>query len=253
MRKLLLIIIFAVVLAASIIARTPLGFAMEQAGLKAQGVSYSHVAGTIWNGRLHGVDVAGQSIGDVTFKLKPAALLTGALAFDLGIDGLTGAGRGSGKIGLNRTVSIENAIADINIQTLARLDPRLRQAPAQLTATIKHLEITGDGACRKADGVISTDILTSLGGRYAWEGPPMSGPVSCHNNALRIVLQNDGGPDDITASVDLHPSGVYDVTARMQTTNTNVRQALLALQFENRDGAYFYTVSNRPELRSRND
>lgn len=245
MRRSLLILLFLTVFIGSLIASVPLGFVLQQAGLKERGVDYRHTAGTIWNGKVHDILVAGQPIGDVSFKTQPLALVGGALAVNLNVDGPAGAGRGKARVGLDRAIMVTDLVADIDVQGLSRLEPRLRQAPARLSATIKTLRLSSNGACRAADGTLQTDILKALGGRYAWEGPVLSGTLSCDADQLLVALENQGGEDAIHANGRIAPGGIYTVDARVTSENVGVVQALQTLEFRNRNGAYEYYRTNQ--------
>jgi len=246
LRRLVLILLFLLVFFGALIASTPVNFALERAGLTARGLSYDHASGTLWRGALHGVNVGGQAVGEVRFRTRPSALLGGKLAVDLDINGPAGAGRGDARIGFDRSVDVRNLIADVNVQALTRLDPRLRQSPAKLTASITRFSLSGSGACRNAEGAVETDILSALGGRYAWEGPDLSGTLSCDDDATRVRLENKGGEDDIIVNASLKPPGIWTTDARVSTSNPGVLQALRALDFEDRDGAWFYRNTNNP-------
>ena len=64
MRRFLLLIIFIVVLIAGAFAMTPLGFVLTQSGARDLGVGWAKVDGTLLNGRISGLYVGTQPIGD---------------------------------------------------------------------------------------------------------------------------------------------------------------------------------------------
>ncbi len=218
---------------------------MEQLKLNARGVSYGHVQGTLWKGSVHDVIVANQPIGRVDLKTRPLSVLSLSPTLEWSFAGPVGSGRGVLLTTLSNDIELSNTIVDLNVQALARLDARLRQAPSKVSLTIRALETRTNGECRSATGNLSTDILSSLGGRYAWEGPNMIGEIRCENLDYLVTLQNDGGPDDVSASIQIEPSGLFDVSALMVPTNANVQAALPVIGFTQGETGYEYSYTNR--------
>lgn len=244
MRAIFLIAFSALAFVLTVLASVPLSFALTQAKLHESGISSHHPSGTVWNGAIRKVDVAGQDIGRVEIKTRYLSALTLSPKVDWTFSGPTGSGRGTALVRLNNSARLTDTVVDLNIAALSRLDPRLRQAPSTLSLTVRDIRVGAKSECLQAEGVLSTDVLSSLGGRYAWAGPRLVGDISCDGENFQIALRNEGGDDDINASINITPSGIYDVSARVNTRNENVLQAITVLGFERRDGAYFYTYSN---------
>lgn len=245
MRAIYILVLFVIAFAATAFFTLPLSFVLKQASLSRYGATYGHVEGPVWNGRIHNLIIASQPIGRVDVKTNPISLIGMAPRTDWSFQGAAGSGRGEATIRSNRSITLRNTIVDLNVQALSRLDPRLRQAPSTLSVTLRELKMDEGGRCHAASGALSTDILSSLGGRYAWEGPSMLGEIRCDGGAYLVSLRNDGGEDAIQASIRIEPTGLFDVSAQMNTANNNVKAALPVLGFEERDGVYHYLYTNR--------
>ena len=83
MRRIVLGLIFLLVLGVAIAAYTPLGFVLEQSGLKQNNVGWAKVDGTLRQGRVSGFFIQNQPIGDVSLKLRLSSLLSLKPTYDV--------------------------------------------------------------------------------------------------------------------------------------------------------------------------
>lgn len=247
MPRWLLIFLFVLVFLAVLVAGLPASFVARQVGLKAGGVDYMRMSGTVWSGEISRLSVAGQPVGAAEFRIRPASLLTGRLAYDFEIEGAALRARGMAQTGLDRGVILNNLVADVNLQEINRLDPRLRQSPATLALSIGQISIGPDGGCRSAQGGMRTDLLQSVGRRWDWTGPEMRGTLGCDGEALTVVMSGAGDDDEIRANARFDATrAVYAAGARVQTSDRGLAQALRALDFVASDGAFVYLRTNDP-------
>ena len=243
-----LAILFSVIFLAVLVAGLPASLVARQANLKGAGFDYMRISGTLWSGEISRLHLAGQPLGEVEFRLKPAALLSGRLAYDVSIDGTAMHARGQAETGFDRNLTLRDMVADVNVQALNRLDPRLRQSPATLAVTVRELSIARDRSCRRADGGVRTDLLQSVGQRWDWAGPEMRGVLSCEQGVFSVAMSGSGADDDIRAQARFDARrAVYDVDAQVSTTNRGVAQALRTLDFVAEDGVFTYSRSNDPQ------
>lgn len=246
-RLVILVALFLVVFLAALVWRMPASFVFERAGLPGGAVSFTYVGGTVWEGTVSGLNVGGQPLGQVRFKLRPGALVAGRLVYDVRVSGETAEARGTVGIGLDRSVALTDAFADINIQALRRLDPRLRQAPAKLQVTLDELRLDRRRACRAGDGALSTDLLMAAGRRWNWQGPDMLGEIACRDGAFQVRLESAPGPDRIEADAVLNAASLrYNLTARVESAHPGLGDAMRVLDFTAEDGAYVYQRTNAP-------
>ncbi len=243
-----LIALFILVFLCALVARFPLAYALERAGLERAGVSHERVSGTVWSGRVAGLTVMGQPLGRVTLDLQPGALLSGELAYRLAFEGETGEGRGRIALGPDGTVHVRDLVADIDVQSLRRLQPQLRQVPSQLQVTLPHLVLGPDRRCRTAAGQVRTDVLEAIGARLDWRGPVLDGRLGCEDGALALMLAGgDPGGEriDVDGEVALDTQ-TYRVEARISTGVARVAETVRALGFAGADGTYVYRKTNAP-------
>ena len=64
---------FLVLWSGFVIAQTPLGFVLDKAGLAGQGFRWSQTTGTIWKGRIDGLRIGVQPLGDIEIEAAPLA------------------------------------------------------------------------------------------------------------------------------------------------------------------------------------
>ena len=95
-RGLVLLILGAAVLVVGLVAFTPLGFVLERSGLANVGAGWAQAEGSLLKGRIGGLHVRGQAVGDVVATLRPLSLLKGQAVYDVQWAGAGGRGTGGG-------------------------------------------------------------------------------------------------------------------------------------------------------------
>ena len=80
-------------------AQIPLGFVLRKLPLNAMGIQWTQSEGTVWNGRIMGVYLNGQPVGDVDVALKPVSLLSFKPSLDIQWGGAGGRGADAGEAG----------------------------------------------------------------------------------------------------------------------------------------------------------
>ena len=247
MGRLILILAFVFAFITTVIVNLPARLVMERALPSGTALSYDRVSGSVWNVRLTGVNVAGQPLGRVQLKMRPAAIVTGRVAYDFDVAAPAGRFVGDVSAGLDRSVSVRLPRARVNVQELDRLQEVLRRAPSEVRLENIVIEMQGDGACRTARGRISSDILKANGPRFGWDGTDMDGSLTCSSGVLEIALSSVEQTDPITASVRFDArEGLYDLNARVETDNGTLVQGVQQLGFRADNGSWIYTRSNRP-------
>ena len=243
MRIVGLILVFLISLIAFLIAGFPLSKALEWSGASKRGLTYQSAYGTIWSGSLTGVNVLGQPVGRVTLDTNAISLLAGHIKASIVVSGQVGEASGQIQLGLDH-LTVRNFIADIDVQSLVYLDPRLRQTPSTLNTSTRVLKISYTGACLEGAAAVQSDLLTSIGRQWRWEGPLLLGDLSCNSGALDVAIQNDGGADSISAILSVPDIQSYSIRADVQTGNQDVIQALIALGFNRENNRFVYRKSS---------
>lgn len=230
-----------VVLILVMVLRMPLGFVLDRANLPAGSVSYSAAEGTIWNGRLNGLEVAGQPIGDVTLSARPQDLLAGGLSYDLQWGGPGGRGVTQITLGFGGSVSLQETRLEQSIGSVEGLMNAIREFGGVVRLRDGAIKLRQD-QCESAAGTISSDILTNIGQSYGRAFGPVDGRLSCEDGVIVIYLVSTSETGDrVDVQSRLWLSGRADVTAEVATNDVELGAALAELYFEQDGDVWRYS------------
>ena len=191
-------------------------------------VSYS---GTVWTGQARGLDY----IGTANFQLQPKKLVSGGLplTFTSQSPAMFISGQASRK-----------TFKDIQFSgTLAKLptrDGRLKELAGQVNIQLGEMQIKGDD-CISAQGQISTDFLTLNRSRWQWQGPTLSGPISCEGGDLLVNLSGRENQQIIRADLRLSQNGSYSANISVETDQAEAGVVLPLYGFEKQDRQFKLT------------
>ncbi len=247
MRKLLLLLIFIIVLAGSLIAFTPLGFILSSSGIGAAGVGWAKADGTLMKGRITGLYVGSQPLGDVSLSLRPGSLLSLQPSYDIQWGGA--GGRGTGVITLSRSAVTGTDIRmQQEIGALEGLAPPVRAMGGSLRLNDGAFRLTQTG-CESASGTLSTNTLTTLAAQYGRQFGDVSGPISCDAGAFVIDLEGESEAGDrvfIDARAALTGQGEF--ATEIETQDTQIIIALQQVGFVRENGRFVYRQSRTGAL-----
>ena len=232
-------LIFFVAAVIAVVATFPMKAALKWAEPSRHGLSYGGAYGTIWNGGVSNAAYLGQTLGRVDVAITPASFLRGKIAAKVSVAGEVAVARGD-VLAAFENIQLENVIADINVQKLIYLDPRLRHTPSKLKVSIKRSDLTYDGRCNSMQSSLETDVLAAVGRQWQWTGPRMVGEVLCMDGRPQIRMNNFDGVDEITAGVDVQSDGGVLTRAHVRTKNEKLVRALNVLGFEYMNGVHQY-------------
>lgn len=244
MRVIGAVLFFVVVAFVAALMNFPLSLVTNIVDLKSKGVHYDRTFGTVWDGTLSDVQIAGESIGQLNFKLQPTSILKLSPKLTFEFAGSIGRGLGDVSIGMDRNVKLENVIANIQLNAFQHLDAQLRQTPSNLRISVSQVKISSSGQCLNASGQLDTDLLASVGRTWGWDGPEMRGDLSCQEKSYLISFSNGDGPDKITAQAIVDSDTEYDVVSRVETQNARLSSALLSYGFKVYDQQGVFEYSN---------
>ena len=182
-------------------------------------VAYS---GTVWAGQVRGLDY----MGTASFQLQPKKIGSGGLplTFTSQSPAMSISGQASRKI-----------FKDIRfLGTLAKLptrDGRLKQLAGQVNIQLRNIQIKDDN-CVFAEGEISTDFLALNRSRWQWQGPILSGPISCEDGDLLVNLSGQENRQIIRADLRLSHNGRYSANISVQTDQAEAGVVLPLYGFE---------------------
>jgi len=247
MRRLFLLILFVVVLIGGLFAFTPLGFVLGQSGVGGLGVGWAKVDGTLTKGRISGLYVGTQPIGDVSLELRPLSLLSLQPSYNVQWGGA--GGQGTAILTLSRSaLTGKDLRMRQEIGALEGLDPAVRAMGGSLDVSDAAFRLTQTG-CESASGTISTNTLTSLAAQYGRQFGQVSGPISCDTGAFIIALEGASNADDrVYVDARAALTGQSEFSTRVQTQDAQIIIALTQIGFERRNGEFVYAQSRSASL-----
>lgn len=235
-------IVFLIAAACAVVAYTPLGFVLERAGLSARGAVWAEAEGTVLNGRISGLELRGQNVGDVSLKLRPMSLLRLTPTYDVTWDGASG--RGTGLVALQGQTPVATEL--IIVQDLNGIEA----IAAPLKAIGGHMRLDGgevtlnrDG-CTFASGEVSTNVLEKAAAQYGRQFGLLSGPFGCVDGEFDLVLEGRSDASDTVdfkARIDL--LGQTSFNASIFTQDGEVRYVLKQIGFVENGDALTYAKS----------
>lgn len=239
MRTIFLTLLFLVVLIAGLVAYTPLGFVLERSGLGRTGAGWAQAEGTIMEGRISGLHMSGQPVGDVNLKLRPISLLTLSPKYDVQWGGA--GGNGSGVVTITQdSLLAEDLRLQQNVSAIEGLALPVRAIGGTVRLTGASIKLTRAG-CERAAGTISTDVLSRLAQQYGREFGAVAGPLSCANGDIQTDLQGiseRGDKVSVTARTSLLGQAFFDVA--IETFDSDVMLALSQTDFQRQGDAWLY-------------
>ncbi|MEL7541698.1 MAG: type II secretion system protein N [Pseudomonadota bacterium] len=239
MRKLLLLILFVIMLIVGIFAFTPLGFVLGQSGAGNLGAGWAKADGTLMKGRISGLYVGTQPIGDVSLELRPLSLLSLRPSYDIQWGGA--GGQGTAVLTLSRGALIGDDVRmRQEIGALEGLDPAVRAMGGSLDISDGAFRLTQTG-CAEASGQLSTNTLSTLAAQYGRQFGEISGPISCDQGAFIIAMEGASESDDrviIDARAAL--AGQSAFSTRVQTQDAQIIIALTQIGFVRENGEFVY-------------
>jgi len=199
------------------------------------------VEGTAWSGRAEGVRVSQLSLGGVTWRLAPLALLTGCLEYRLGVEGGP-AGAGSGRVGacVGSRRYVKELTGGVSVGDLASA----AGAVMALLAPRGKLELAVDSVRQRGEAYVDAQ------GRVVWRAAVVGQgqPVRLGDVAIDLAVdgerlagsvRNQGGEIDLQGTLSVDPAGSYEVQGRLKPRpGASVDQALSTVAARQPDGSY---------------
>lgn len=217
---LLILIVIAVIVAATLPAATAYRFFGDQFGA----VKLSGITGTVWDGRASSAQVFGQEIGAVTWNVHPQALLQGIVSAHLNVDG----GAISAAADAQRT---SDGVVQLSGGTF--------HFPASLAAPaldIPALNLLGDIDGKLDSGRLQGVLLTNASGTMRWNRAAVSGAAqaqlgdldaafaSAADGSIHGTAHDLGGPLQLNGTFNVS-AGNFDVDAHLAARDGNPQVA----------------------------
>ncbi len=191
-------------------------------------------SGTLWNGTASNVDY----IGIAKFKIDPKQLMKDGLP--LSFQTSSNAMQLSGKASKTR---LEDLRFIGQLGGLPTNDGRLKELAGEVIIQISKL--TFDKDCQSAMGQASTDFLSRNATRWQWQGPLLSGPITCDGGDLIANLLGSDVGQTIKADLRIVPDGTYRADISVRTSQPEAGVVLPLYGFENRNGEFRLTEQGK--------
>lgn len=191
-------------------------------------------SGTIWNGRITGLDY----VGSAQFRLAPKAIVSGGLP--LSFQSSSSAMHISGKA--SRT-QVEGLRFSGQLAGLPTNDGRLKELVGEVNINIAQLIFGKD--CTSAKGQANTDFLSRNQARWQWRGPVLSGPITCENGDLIAKLSGAEAAQTIKADLRIVPDGTYRADISVRTPQPEAGVVLPLYGFEKKNGEFRLTEQGK--------
>ncbi|WP_417487426.1 type II secretion system protein N [Maricaulis sp.] len=215
-----------------LIALMPLKLVALAAG-GAPVLGYRDVFGTVWDGRVYGLELNGVPVSELDVSLDPLALVTGRIGGEWRVSDRSLRGSGTARLsgsGLQlEATRLVVTLERLGLDAIPGLDPRER-----VFVSLDRLDYR-DGRCHQASGSARTGALIGLARLYGQDGPDLAGEVGCEDG--RMVLDWVGVTEGLSLEgrVSFRPEG-YDWQASVETSWPDFAEAL-ALAGMQRDGS----------------
>jgi hypothetical protein len=231
MRRGILAGVFILIFFVMAIASTPLAFVVGRIEGGQPALPQLGASGSVWNGQVLGLRFRQQNIGNISLTSGWAAPLSGKWKSSVQLTDGAVSGRGDLSVGLNGSVWLNNVRISGATDELTGLRPEIRSLDGHFMLDILSANLKNN-ACRSATGTARTDILTKLEERWRWEGPELSGPVSCESGKFVVRLSGKGKENELISAlmnIGLDSSGAFEV--RIENPPEEVAQAASLLGF----------------------
>jgi len=241
----LFVALFVITLIGGLVAFAPLSFALRQSGIADRGVSWQQARGSVWHGQVTGLSWRGTPLGAVNLDSNVLRFVTGGPSHDVSWSGPFGQGRGRIKASGSSVVAEEVSL-NIPLTEQIGADPVIAQLGSSLRLSNGSVKLSGD-RCEAAAGSVTSDVARLAAASFGRDWPVLSGPLTCTDTRLTAQLSGDAGDGTRIVLKAVAQDGF-----ELELTNFDdeLRAALLAAGFTDRNGALVYTRSmNRMETR----
>ncbi len=203
-------------------------------------IAYTKIEGTLWNGSVERLSLAGVPLGEVSFQLSPMSVLGLSPQFRLSAQGGAVLGRGDVSLGVDGRVSLSDLNARINLNTAARSGVLGQPAQGFAEVAIESFILTRKRGCERANGTVWTDVLDAPARRYDLPALPLSGSLRCQEGAIIVELAGENNRAGADVTVRVLPNLTYEVTAIARPAEADIASALKIFGFEDDNGTLTY-------------
>ena len=204
--------VFAGGFVGALLAFFPLSLIVSRLDVSPAKIIFGRVSGTIWRGSISDIYFAERRVGDGRVALSAWSLLRVRPRLDVAL--FNGPVKGQARVlVLGKKIEVRNADGLAQLGALNYRDPTGRPLIGQLSFHFSELSFV-QGECVGGAGRISTDVLSDLALRYAFEAPLLQGDVVCEQGRIKMNL--NGKTAALTISIIAEVDGELDYTATIE-------------------------------------
>lgn len=222
------------------VAIAPASLVTPVLNASAANIQYQEVRGTVWNGEIRNVSTGDVYLGNITFKVRLLALLTGGASAD--ITAQDGAAIGAGRISVNlitRRLAVSNANFAFNLSAVRRYSLFGIPYQGRVEARQTSLVLSRSG-CQSASGEVWTDVLDASSRTLVGESLLLAGPAACDAGQIIVTLRGGNREGDAEIMIAIDPAMTYRVMASVDLGRADLENNLRRLGFEDGDGVLVY-------------
>jgi len=203
---------------------------------------YQDVYGSVWSGRIYGLQAAGQRVREIEVSLAPLPLMLGRAQADWRVSDvdLRGDGRTSVSGDWLRAddVSLSVSLGRLGLDSL----PGLSRSETVRISVIE-LEMDGD-RCIRAAGDVRSGALASYAQGFGIEGPVLEGILECQGDDLVLEFSGDSPNLTVNGHAILRRTG-YDWTLEARSDRGELADVFALAGLERQDDHWVRSGSAR--------
>jgi len=224
MKKILLGISALLVIAGVVVVRAPAQVLADQLHQRFPQIALNETQGSIWTGRANQLQFNNQTLGALSWRIHPAALLRGQWQIDLDLSGRD----------LVLDTSVLSNLSGENL-SFSGLKGHIPSAWLQIALNTPFLILLGQLELNLNELTITGGELVAIEGRTTWAKAAIGGNIKTELGDLyadwrsdtdRIVgrLSDSGGPLNLSGNITV-ASQQYQVAAGLRARNNQVELA----------------------------
>lgn len=244
MIRLFLLPLFALGIAAGLLAFAPLAVVLDVSGIRRSGIDWTSATGTMLDGRLEGITANGASYGDAAARLLPEHLLGGAMKFAVDWTGPSGRGTGQMTFQSHKNIALYDYELDLDLMEIEQAARWIQQSGGRIALQGDIIRFR-DNACHDARGTARSDVLERNRAILGDGWSDMQGELRCEAGDLVIPLESTNAiGTKFGAFLRLRPGLPGRFEARVSGLVTRELDYVLPLAGFQREGSeYVYSYS----------
>ena len=203
-----------------------------------ESISLAGIDGSVWNGQAREAYSSGVYMREVTWKLRPASILTGQFSFAVAARARSGFVDANVGLGITGNITFTDVQASWSLQTLeqALRMPGLRgevNARFERLKIIDGLPVVAKGTLEVADLVAPTVYRSSIGGYRA--------EFFTQESGVMASIEDTDGVVDLAGSLQISGDRSYQFVAQLaakSNTPATLREQMRFLGSSNDRGQY---------------